>query len=91
MIAHTADDIRCRQESAPARTASLGEVRSTIHAMAEGARWALWRWRQVHQTRKQLFALPDHMLKDIGLSRSNLISATLHRVREEEAIRRGYQ
>ena len=90
MIAHTADDIRCRQESAPARTASLGEVRSTIHAMAEGARWALWRWRGASD-QKQLFALPDHMLKDIGLSRSNLISATLHRVREEEAIRRGYQ
>jgi len=32
--------------------------------------------------------LPDHMLKDIGLSRSTLISATARRVREEETIRR---
>jgi hypothetical protein len=28
------------------------------------------------------------MLKDIGLARSDLISATVRRVREEEAIRR---
>jgi uncharacterized protein YjiS (DUF1127 family) len=62
-----------------------------LHAIADRVGWALWRWLQVQQTRKQLFALPDHMLKDIGLSRSNLISATLHRVREEEAIRRGFQ
>ena len=89
MIANTADGTRYRQDSAPARTASLVEVRRAIHTMAEPARWAVWRWRQVHQTRKQLFALPDHMLKDIGLSRSNLISATVRRVREEETIRRG--
>jgi uncharacterized protein YjiS (DUF1127 family) len=60
-----------------------------LHAMGEGARWTVWRWRQVRQTRKQLAALPEHLLKDIGLSRSNLISATLRRVREEEAVRRG--
>ena len=60
-----------------------------IRALAERASWAPWRWYQVHQTKSQLSALPDHMLKDIGLSRSMLISATRHRVREEEAIRRG--
>jgi hypothetical protein len=43
----------------------------------------------MHQTTRQLSALPDYMLKDIGLSRTMLISATMHRVREEEAIRRG--
>jgi uncharacterized protein YjiS (DUF1127 family) len=77
-----------RPESAPATSAGLGVALSTIRALSERARWALWRWYQVHQTRRQLFALPDHMLKDIGLSRSTLISATARRVREEETIRR---
>jgi len=88
MIANTADGTRYRQAWAPARTASLVAVRGAIHTGAERARWAVWRWRQVHQTTKQLSALPDHMLRDIGLSRSTLISATTRRVREEEAIRR---
>jgi uncharacterized protein YjiS (DUF1127 family) len=89
MVANTADGTRYRQHSAPATIATLGEVLHAIHAMAECARWAVWRWRQMRQTRKQLFALPDHMLRDIGLTRSNLMSATMCRVREEEAIRRG--
>jgi uncharacterized protein YjiS (DUF1127 family) len=86
MMARTADDFR--QEPAPARSVSPDLVPGIIRALAEGARWALWRWYQVHQTTSQLRALPDYMLKDIGLSRSMLISATVHRVREEEAIRR---
>lgn len=85
MIAKTADGIRY-QDFSPATTTSLAEV---IRAMAERARWAVWRWRQVRRTREQLLALPDHMLQDIGLSRSDLIGATVRRVREEEAIRRG--
>jgi uncharacterized protein YjiS (DUF1127 family) len=67
----------------------LGAALHAIHAMAEGARWAVWRSYQARQTGRRLSALPDHMLKDIGLSRSTLVSATMRRVREEEAIRRG--
>jgi len=89
MIARTVTDTRYHQGFAQPRTDLPRAAVRTLHAMAERARWAAWRWYQVHQTRKQLFALPDHMLKDIGLSRSSLISATVHRVREEEAIRRG--
>jgi uncharacterized protein YjiS (DUF1127 family) len=87
MMARTADGFR--QEPAPARSVGPGVVLGMVRALAEGARWALWRWYQVHRTTSQLSALPDHMLKDIGLSRSMLIRATVHRVREEEAIRRG--
>ena len=86
MIARIADGYQ--QEPASATSAGLGVLLSTIRALSDRARWALWRWYQVHQTRRQLLALPDHMLKDIGLSRSNLISATVRRVREEETIRR---
>jgi uncharacterized protein YjiS (DUF1127 family) len=88
MIARTVADTRYHQGFAQPRTDLLRAAIRTIHAMAEHARWAAWRWYQAHQTRKQLFALPDHMLKDIGLSRPMLVSATVHRVREEEAIRR---
>jgi uncharacterized protein YjiS (DUF1127 family) len=87
MMARTADDFR--QEPAPARSVSPDVVPGMIRALAERAGWAFWRWYQVHQTTRQLSALPDYMLRDIGLSRSMLISATMHRVREEEAIRRG--
>jgi uncharacterized protein YjiS (DUF1127 family) len=59
-----------------------------LHATIDGARWAIWRWYQVRRTTWQLSHLPDHMLKDIGLSRSMLISASMRRVREEEEIRR---
>ena len=86
MMARTADDFR--QEPAPARSVSPDVVPGMIRALAERAGWALWRWYQVHQTTSQL-RVPDYLLKDIGLSRSMLISATVHRVREEEAIRRG--
>ena len=89
MIAKIADGTHYRQVFSPAGPASLGEVRRAMHAVAEGARWAVWRWYQVRRTRKQLLALQDHMLRDIGLSRSDLVSATVRRVREEEAIRRG--
>ena len=43
--------------------------------------------RALHATR-QLSHLADHMLKDIGLSRSILINASMRRAREEEEIRR---
>ena len=88
MIARTVTDPRYHQGFAQPHADLPKAALRAIHAMAERARWAAWRWYQVHQTRKQLFALPDHMLKDIGLSRPMLVSATVHRVREEEAIRR---
>jgi uncharacterized protein YjiS (DUF1127 family) len=87
MIARTANGYR--QQSASATSAGLGMVLATIHSLAERAGWALWRWYQVRQTTRRLSALSDHMLTDIGLSRPTLISATLRRVHEEEAIRRG--
>jgi uncharacterized protein YjiS (DUF1127 family) len=61
----------------------------TFHAMIDGARWAVWRWYQVRRTARQVSSLPDHLLKDIGLSRMTVLGATIRRVREEEAIRRG--
>jgi uncharacterized protein YjiS (DUF1127 family) len=88
MIARTVADTHDHQAFAQPHTDLLRAAIGAIHTMAERARWAVWRWRQVHQTTKQLSALPDHMLRDIGLSRSTLISATTRRVREEEAIRR---
>jgi Domain of unknown function (DUF1127) len=36
-------------------------------------------WRRV-QTRRELYALSDHMLRDIGLSREAIDSALLERV-----------
>jgi uncharacterized protein YjiS (DUF1127 family) len=89
MIAKTADGARHHHAFTPARTANLDAVLRAVDALFERIRWAAWRWYQVQQTRKQLSALPDHILKDIGLSRPTLISATMRRVREEEAIRRG--
>ena len=87
MMARTADGFR--PESVSAARAGPGVMLSGILALAQRAGWGLWRWYQVHQTTRQLSALPDHMLNDIGLSRSMLVSATINRVREEEASRRG--
>jgi uncharacterized protein YjiS (DUF1127 family) len=67
----------------------LAAALRAIRAMADGTRWAVWRWYQVGRTRRQLSNLPDHLLKDIGLSRTTLVGATMRRVHEEEAIRRG--
>jgi uncharacterized protein YjiS (DUF1127 family) len=52
------------------------------------ARWAIWRWYQVRRTRRQVSDLPDHLLRDIGLSRTTILTATMVRVREEEEARR---
>jgi uncharacterized protein YjiS (DUF1127 family) len=87
MMARTATGYR--PESGSAARAGPGVVLSGILVLAQRAGWGLWRWYQVHQTTRQLSALPDHMLNDIGLSRSMLLSATINRVREEEASRRG--
>jgi uncharacterized protein YjiS (DUF1127 family) len=59
-----------------------------LDAAIDGARWAIWRWYQVGRTRRQLSNLPDHLLKDIGLSRTTLVGATMRRVHEEEEARR---
>jgi uncharacterized protein YjiS (DUF1127 family) len=59
-----------------------------IHATIDGARWAVWRWYRVHRTRRQVANLPDHLLRDIGLSRTTILTATMLRVREEEEVRR---
>jgi uncharacterized protein YjiS (DUF1127 family) len=88
MIARTGSDSRYSNGLMLPHADLLAAVLRAIRAIADGARWALWRWYQVHQTTRRLSALPEHMLKDIGLSRSMLIGATMHRVHEEEAIRR---
>jgi uncharacterized protein YjiS (DUF1127 family) len=59
-----------------------------LRAMADQARWAIWRWHQVRRTSHRLARLQDHILRDIGLSRMSIESATQRRVREEEAFRR---
>jgi uncharacterized protein YjiS (DUF1127 family) len=66
----------------------LAAALRAIRAMADGTRWAVWRWYQVRRTRQQVANLPDHLLRDIGLSRTSILPATLVRVREEEEVRR---
>ncbi len=61
-----------------------------LRAMADRIRWAIWRWYQVRRTSRQLAQLQDHILRDIGLSRTSIESSTLRRVRDEEALRRGF-
>ena len=83
------DAVRHRSCSAPTTAPRLlhrGE--RPRPAAIDGARWAIWRWYQVRRTTRQLSHLADHMLKDIGLSRSMLINASMRRAREEEEIRR---
>jgi uncharacterized protein YjiS (DUF1127 family) len=60
-----------------------------VHAMVERGRWAIWRWYQIRRTSRQVSRLSDHLLGDIGLARVDLVGATVRRVREEEALRRG--
>jgi uncharacterized protein YjiS (DUF1127 family) len=81
MFAKTADRARDDRGSTPAATASMDAALRAIYAMFERARWAVWRWHQAQQTEQQLSGLLDHMLKDMGRSRSGLIAATMRRVR----------
>jgi uncharacterized protein YjiS (DUF1127 family) len=88
MIARTATESRYSHGLMLPHADLLAAALRAIRATADGARWAIWRWYQVRRTTRQLSHLPDHMLKDIGLSRSMLISASMRRVREEEEVRR---
>jgi uncharacterized protein YjiS (DUF1127 family) len=67
----------------------LAAALGAMHAMIERGGWAIWRWYQIRRTSRQVSMLPDHLLKDIGLARADLVGATVRRVREEEALRRG--
>ena len=67
----------------------LAAALQALRAVIADARWAVWRWYQVHQTSRRVSNLSDYLLKDIGLARTTLFAATARRVREEEAIRRG--
>jgi uncharacterized protein YjiS (DUF1127 family) len=89
MIARTVTDGRDGHSLFVAHADLLTAAVRAIHATLDGARWAVWRWYQVGRTRRQISNLPDHLLKDIGLSRTTLVGATMRRVHEEEAIRRG--
>jgi len=68
--------------------AELAAALRAIRAAADRARWALWRWYQIRRTTRRLAGLQDHILRDIGLERSSIESATVRRVREEEKLRR---
>jgi uncharacterized protein YjiS (DUF1127 family) len=89
MIARTATEGRDGHSLFVPHADLLAAAVRAIHATIDGARWAIWRWYQVRRTMRQLSHLPDHMLTDIGLSRSMLINASIRRVHEEEAVRRG--
>ena len=88
MIARTVTDGRDGHSLIVPHADLLTTAVRAIHATIDGARWAIWRWYQVRRTTRQLSHLADHMLKDIGLSRSMLINASMRRAREEEEIRR---
>ena len=88
MIARTGTDSRDSHSLMLPHADLLAAALRMIRAMADGARWAVWRWYQVRRTGRQVSGLPDHLLQDIGLSRTTILSATMRRVREEEGIRR---
>jgi uncharacterized protein YjiS (DUF1127 family) len=57
-------------------------------AVADDVGWSAWRWYQVRDTVKVLSHLDDHMLRDIGVTRASIASASASRVAHEETIRR---
>lgn len=63
-------------------------VARAARAVAENLGWSLWRRYQVRQTMRLLAQVPDHMLRDIGRTRMDLMGATVRRVLDEEATRR---
>jgi uncharacterized protein YjiS (DUF1127 family) len=88
MIARTVTDGRGSHSLIVPHADLLTTAVRAIHATIDGARWAIWRWYQVRRTRRQLSLLPDHLLRDIGLSRTTILTATMVHVREEEEVRR---
>ena len=88
MIAKTVSHSRYSHDLALPHAELLQAALRTVHAMADRARWAIWRWYQVRRTSRQVAGLQDHILQDIGLSRMSILSATMRRVREEEEFRR---
>jgi uncharacterized protein YjiS (DUF1127 family) len=90
MTAKTVTSMRYQQTPALAQAELTAAVLRAIRATADRARWALWRWYQMRRTSHQLAGLQDHILRDIGLSRMTLQSATMRRVREEEEFRRRF-
>ena len=89
MIARTATIRRFSHGVVLPHTDLLAAALGMLHAAIEGVRWGVWRRYQVWRTRRQVSNLSDHLLDDIGLSRPMLLGATIRRIREEEAIRRG--
>jgi uncharacterized protein YjiS (DUF1127 family) len=88
MTARIAPVAQGQQEWVAPHAELLQAAIAAIQALAVRARWAVWRWYQVRRTSEQVAGLQDHLLADIGLSRTSLLSATMRRVREEEAFRR---
>jgi uncharacterized protein YjiS (DUF1127 family) len=88
MIARTVTDGRDNHGLIVPHADLLTTAVRAIHTTIDGARWAIWRWYQVRRTRRQVAGLPDHLLEDIGLSRTTILAATMVRVRDEEEVRR---
>jgi uncharacterized protein YjiS (DUF1127 family) len=84
----TAKTVTSHQQSPALSQAELAAVLSRALRGADRVRWAIWRWYQVHTTTQRLAGLQDHILRDIGLSRASIETATMRRVREEEELRR---
>jgi uncharacterized protein YjiS (DUF1127 family) len=88
MIARTVTNSRYIEGLMLPHADLLAAALRAINAMVDGARWAIWRWYQVRRTSQKVSGLSDHLLRDIGLSRMTMLTATMRRVREEEEIRR---
>jgi uncharacterized protein YjiS (DUF1127 family) len=84
----TAKTVTSHQQGPALAQAELAAAVSRALRGADRVRWAIWRWYQVHTTTHRLAGLQDHILRDIGLSRESIESATMRRVREEEELRR---
>jgi uncharacterized protein YjiS (DUF1127 family) len=90
MTAKTVTSTRYQQTPALSPAELVAAGLRAICGSADRARWAIWRWYQIRRTSHRLAGLQDHILRDIGLSRTSIQSATMLRVREEEEFRRRF-
>jgi uncharacterized protein YjiS (DUF1127 family) len=74
MSARTVTDSRSSHGLTLPHADLLAAALRAIRILADGARWAVWRWYQVGRTRRQVSNLPDHLLKDIGVTRRQALA-----------------